>query len=257
MNIKILGAHSHESLNTKCISLLIDDTLAIDAGGLTSSLSFPAQQKIKAILLTHQHYDHIKDVRTLASYLYYYLGGTINVYSIPSVRDILSHLFQICNPGGDLMEIPPENTAVKFTDIELLKTQQIEGYSVLAVPVNHKVPTVGYQVTSPDDKVVFYTGDTGPGLANCWERISPQMLFIDATVPNRLEERVGLAGHLTPGLLKQELASFREVKGYLPQIVALHFDPTYKEEIQAEIAAVAEDLNHPITIGYEGMQLHL
>ena len=155
------------------------------------------------------------------------------------------------------MERPPENTAVKFTDIELLKTQQIEGYSVLAVPVNHKVPTVGYQVTSPDDKVVFYTGDTGPGLANCWERISPQMLFIDATVPNRLEERVRLAGHLTPGLLKQELISFREVKGYLPQIVALHFDPTYKEEIQAEIETAAKELDHPITIGYEGMELHL
>jgi len=257
MNIKILGAHTNESLNTECISLLIDDVLALDAGGLTSSLSFSDQGKLRAILLTHRHWDHVKDVRTLASYLYYRLGGTINVYSIPSVGDFLSHLVQICNPSGDLMERPPENPAVKFTEIELLKTQQIEGYSVLAVPVNHQVPTVGYQVTSPDGKVVFYTGDTGPGLANCWERISPQMLFIEATVPNRLEERVRLAGHLTPGLLKQELISFREVKGYLPQVVIVHLDPLFEEEIKAEIAAVAEDLNHPISVGYEGMELHL
>jgi len=66
MNIQVLGAHNCESQNTKCISLLIDDALAIDAGGLTSSLSFETQQKLNAILLTHQHYDHVRDIPMLA-----------------------------------------------------------------------------------------------------------------------------------------------------------------------------------------------
>tara|TARA_Y100000310_G_scaffold215713_1_gene216645 strand:+ start:381 stop:644 length:264 start_codon:yes stop_codon:yes gene_type:complete len=66
MKIQILGAHICESQTSKLTSLLIDDVLAIDAGGLTSSLSFEAQQKIKAILLTHQHYDHIRDIPTIA-----------------------------------------------------------------------------------------------------------------------------------------------------------------------------------------------
>ena len=66
MNIRFLGAHNCESQNSRCACLLIDDILAIDAGGLTSSLSFPAQQNLKAILLTHQHYDHIKDIPTIA-----------------------------------------------------------------------------------------------------------------------------------------------------------------------------------------------
>ena len=257
MNIKILGAHAAlESLNTKCISLLIDDVLALDAGALTSTLSLSDQRKLRAILCTHGHWDHVKDVRTMACYRSS-LGETINVYSIPSVKYFLYLMFQGTVFGDDLMERPPENPIVKFTEIELLKTQQIEGYSVLAVPVNHPVPAVGYQVTSPDGKVLFYSGDTGTGLANCWERISPQMLFIEATMPNRLEERARLARHLTPALLKQELAIFREVKGYLPQIVTLHFDPTHKEEIQTEIEAAAKELDHPITMGYEGMQLHL
>ena len=31
----------------------------------------------------------------------------------------------------------------------------------------------------------------------------------------------------------------------------------YREEIKSEIAAVAEELNHPLSIGYEGMELSL
>ena len=46
MDITILGAHNTESEKTRLTSLLIDDVLAIDAGALTSSLSFGAQQNL-------------------------------------------------------------------------------------------------------------------------------------------------------------------------------------------------------------------
>ena len=89
MNIKFLGVHNCESQDTKLTSLLIDDILVVDAGGLTSSLSFPAQQKLKAILLTHQHYDHIRDIPAIALYLYL-SGATINLYSILPVYEALT-----------------------------------------------------------------------------------------------------------------------------------------------------------------------
>ena len=89
MDIKVLGAHNCESQNTKCASLLIDDVLALDAGGLTSSLSFIAQQKIKAVLLTHQHYDHIRDIPALAMN-FALQKATLNIYSTSAVRDILA-----------------------------------------------------------------------------------------------------------------------------------------------------------------------
>ncbi len=83
MNIRFLGAHNCEWPKTRLISLLIDDVLAIDAGALTSSLSLEGQQKIKAILLTHQHYDHVRDIPTLAMNLFL-SGATTKVYSITS-----------------------------------------------------------------------------------------------------------------------------------------------------------------------------
>ena len=256
MNIQVLGAHNCESQNSRLISLLIDDILAIDAGSLTSILSFPAQQKLKAILLTHQHYDHIRDIPAIAMNFYLH-GSTINIYSIQPVYDALATRLLDGKLYPRFLEWPQENPAIKFTIIEPYKLKQIEGYTILAVPVNHLVPTVGYQVTSPGGKIVFYTGDTGPGLSNCWQHISPQLLIIEVTAPDKYEKFAKGSGHLTPGLLKQELTIFRELKGYLPPVVVVHMNPRLETEIETEIAAVAKDLNNPINLAYEGMQLHL
>ena len=256
MKIQFLGVHNCESQNTKFISLLIDDILVIDAGGLTSSLSFPAQQKLKAILLTHQHYDHIKDVPAIA-FNFAMWNAAIDIYSIlPVYETLTTHLL-----NGKLypkfLEQPQGNPTIKFTIIEPYQIERIEGYNVLAVKVNHAVPTVGYQITSPDGKVVFYTGDTGPGLADCWERVAPQLLITEVTATNKYEEFAKESGHLTPSLLKQELVSFREVKDYLPQVVVVHMNPDMEGEIETEIVTVAKALNSSITLAHEGRQLHL
>jgi len=256
MNIQFLGAHNCESQNSKFTSLLIDDVLAIDAGGLTSSLSFPAQQKLKAILLTHEHYDHIKDIPTIAMNFFLY-DRTINIYSIPPVYDALTTHLLNGKLYPNFLERPQGNSTIKFTVIEPYKTEQIEGYSVLATEVNHLVPTVGYQITSPDGKIVFYTGDTGPGLAGCWEYVSPQLLITEVTSPDRYKDSARKLGHLTPSLLKQELISFQELKGYLPAVVLVHMNPRLEKEIEAEIAEVAKALDSSINLAYEGMQLHL
>ncbi len=256
MNIQVLGAHNCESQNSKFVCLLIDDKLAIDAGGLTSSLSLSAQQKLRAVLLTHQHYDHIRDIPALAMNFFLH-EATIDIYSTLPVYDALTtHLL-----NGKLypkfLEQPQQNPAIKFTIIELGRTEQIEGYNIMAVPVNHTDPTVGYQVTAPDGKSIFYTGDTGPGLSECWQQVSPQLLIIEVTAPDRYQEFAVRVGHLTPSLLKQELINLRELKGYLPQVVVVHMNPVLEKEIEAEIEAIARVLNNPVTLASEGMRLRL
>ena len=256
MNIRFLGAHNCESESTKLISLLIDDTLAIDAGAITSSLSFEAQQKIKTILLTHQHYDHIRDIPALAMNLFLH-GASVAIYSLPVVHEIvITHLLNN-EIYPNFHQRPRRNPTLRFNIIEPHKDELIEGYSVLPVPVSHSTPAVGYQVTSPDGKTVFYTGDTGPGLASCWQHISPQLLIIEVTASDKYKEGAAEARHLTPSLLKEELTSFREINGYLPKVVAVHMNPALEKEIAAEIAAVEKELGGSITIAYEGMELKL
>jgi len=256
MNIRFLGAHRYESKTTRCVSLLIDNLLVIDAGGVTSSLSIPAQRKLKAILLTHQHYDHIRDVPMVAMNLYSE-GTSINIYCSPTLRGIIeTHLL-----NGKLyprfQELPAAKPTIEFIAVEPHKQQQVEGYGILAIPVNHGDSTLGYQVTDTEGKVMFYTTDTGPGLSDCWESVSPQLLITEVTAPNRYEEFVTSTGHLTPSLLHRELTSFREIKGYLPPIIIVHMDPTLEGEIEAEVAVVAKALGVSITLAHEGMQIRI
>jgi ribonuclease BN (tRNA processing enzyme) len=256
MNIRVLGAHNCESESSRLISLLIDDIVAVDAGAITSSLSFEAQQKIKAILLTHQHYDHVRDIPAIAMNLFL-RGAKITIYSIPEVYDVVTTHLLDDKIYPNLHQRPRRNPTLSLTTIQPYKAELIEGYSVLAVPVNHSTPTVGYQVTSPDGKVVFYTGDTGPGLASCWRHVSPQLLIIEVTASDKYKEDAAESGHLTPSLLRQELTSFQEVNGYLPKVVVVHMNPALEKEIAAEIAAVERELGGLITLAYEGMQLKL
>ncbi len=256
MKISILGAHNSETRTARCMSLVIDDVLALDAGELTSSLSIPEQRKLKAILLTHQHYDHVRDIPIIALNLSS-RGANIDIYSTHYVRDaIKAHLF-----NGDIYpkfhKLPEDKPAVVFNLVTPYKPRKIHGYDVLAVPVNHCKGTVGYQVSNGTGGAVFYTADTGPGLATRWKCLSPQMLFVDVTVPNRQEEFASDSGHLTPNLLGKELAEFRELKGYLPRVAVVHMDPMLEKELREEIAAVARSLGASIIVAREGMQLNI
>ena len=252
MNIRILGAHNCESQHTRMSSILIDDNLVLDAGGLTSSLSMEAQQKLKAVLLTHQHYDHVRDIPAFGWNLLQN-GASIDLYSTQQALDVITDYLLDGKIYPAFHEFPPENPTIRFTVVEPFKRFRIEGYDILAVPVKHSALTIGYQITSPDNKVLFYTSDTGPGLADCWEQVSPQLLIIEVTDSNSNEE----PSHLTPGLLKQELISFQKMKGYLPGVVTVHMKPLLEEEIKTEIAIVAEELKSLITLGYEGMEIDL
>jgi mRNA degradation ribonuclease J1/J2 len=181
MNIKVLGAHNYAGQNLKMVSLLIDDVLAIDAGALTSSLPPEAQRKIKALLLTHHHYDHIKEVPALAMCLAFG-GATAKIYSIPTTLDVLARNLMDGEIYPDFREKPEQNPTVSFNEIEPHKAELIEGYSVLALPVNHSIPAVGYQVTAADGKTVLYTGDTGPGLADLLLRLHIQISILSGHI---------------------------------------------------------------------------
>jgi ribonuclease BN (tRNA processing enzyme) len=254
MNIRILGAHNCESQTTSCICFLIDNTLAIDAGGLTSNLSIPDQQKLEAILLTHQHYDHIRDVPGIALNLSL-CGVSIKIYCTADVRAAIETHLLNGRVYPEFQKLPSTKPTISFKAIKPYEPEMVDGHSILAIPVNHSDTTVGYQVSDKQGKKIFYTADTGPGLSDCWKHISPHVLLVDVTLPNAYEKFAKETGHLTPNLLKQELIIFQEHQGYLPQVIAVHMDARLEPEIKDEIAAVARALNITITIAQEGMQL--
>ena len=253
MNIRILGAHNTESNKTRMNCILIDNKLVLDAGGLTSSLSLKAQMRLKTVCITHAHYDHVRDIPALGMNLYLNRGN-INICATAEVYTSLTKYLV----NDDLYPNWFKRSVFRFTRLEPYQSRLVDDYTIMAVPVNHPVPTVGYQVSGSDGKTLFYTGDTGIGLTDCWRHISPQLLIIEVTASNRYEESVGNgAKHLTPRLLYDELKSFCNLKGYLPQVLIIHMNPPLEDEIRSEIAAVSESLNCSITLAYEGMKFNI
>lgn len=256
MEITLLGAHNTESESTGMVTLLIDGVLAVDTGSLTSSLSFEEQLELKAVLLSHQHYDHIRNIPTLGMNLFL-CESSLDIYGTQPVYDALTAHFLNAEVYANFLELPPENPTIRFTVLEPGQETTVAGYRVLPLPVNHSQPTVGYKITDADGKEIFYTADTGPGLADVWRQISPQLLFIELTGPNRYQDTALTTRHLTPSLLQRELESFREIHGYLPQVVTVHMNPIEEKDITVETAAMAEALEASLRLGYEGMRLEI
>jgi len=254
MDIRILGAHNSESNTTSCVTFIIDGTLAVEAGGLTSRLTIEEQQKIDAVILTHHHLDHIRDVPAIALN-FYRMGASLDVYSTTKVSDIIREHMLNNDIYPDFEKIPDSHPTLSFQEVEPLGLQWIDGHSILPVSVNHSRESVGYQVCDKQGKTLFYTGDTGPDLTECWRHVSPQLLISEVTFDDTYEEFARKTGHLTPHLLEQELLKFRELKGYLPEVMAVHMDARLEPEIRKELAAVAERLQAVITVAHEGMRL--
>jgi ribonuclease BN (tRNA processing enzyme) len=258
VKIQILGAHLAEVKGARLTSLLIDGVLVVDAGGLTSALSLPEQKKIETVLLTHHHFDHTRDLVTLAANAGYYWRKQLAVYAPRYTLDVVSNCLLDGKIYANFLEYPSkEKPTLILEAIEPHSRKTIAGYDVLAVPVKHSVPAVGYQITSSDGKSLFYTGDTSVGISDCWQHISPQLLITEVAGPDKYEDWLKKAGHLCPRLLKEELIQFRRIKAYLPPVIVIHIGNPYEQEIKEEVAQVAQELEADISLGYEDMKITL
>jgi len=254
MEVRILGAHNLESSSSRLTTLLIDGVVALDAGALTSALSFQEQAKVEAILLTHCHFDHIRDIAAIAINSSH-LGHKITVHSQSATLEAVAEHVLNGQIYPRFTEIPSvEDPTVRFVSLQPLQLRDICGYRVLPVPVRHAVPAVGYQVSSGEGHTFFYTGDAGPGLSSAWEYVAPQLLIVDVTLPNRLEKHAISSGHLTPRLLEMELVEFRKTKGHLPRVMPIHISPVFEDEIAKELEHVVQNLKVDLQVCHEGMK---
>ncbi len=254
MEIRFLGAHNCETASSRCAAILVDGTLALDCGGLTSGLTFEEQGRIKTVLLTHHHYDHIRDLPLLAMNLFLQ-EKSADVYATSDVlRAVASHLMD-GELYPDFTGRPESAPTIRFNEIKPDTEAKIGDYRVMPVAVNHAIPATGYYLKAAYGRSLFYTGDTGPGLEACWPKIAPQLLIIELTAPERFTGTV--PGHLTPTQLKQELVAFRRLKGYIPRVVTVHMNLLYEKEIAREASAISHEIGANIVLAKEGMRLRL
>ena len=256
MELRILGAHNYESRDTRMVSYLIDDVLALDAGSLTRSLTFEQQSRIRALILSHRHFDHTRDLLPLGL-TFRHLDTTVEIYGIQDTIDfVVSNLLDTRN-SPDFTKIPtPNRPAFRFHAVEFYQPFNVLDYTVTGVPVPHAVPAAGFEVSSGSTKL-FYTGDAGWGLSDAWRHVSPDVLLTEVTYGNENEAYARTLGHLTPSLLGKTLEDFRAERGYLPIVIATHFNPRWEEAIRAELKEISSQLGIEILVSESDMAVKL
>ncbi len=235
MKLRILGASGAEFPGSRLPAFLIDDVLLLDAGTVGSVLTAKEQWKIRNILLTHAHLDHIKGLPFLADNIVITdKGHSVNIYSIPPVlRSLKQNIFN-WKVWPDFTVIPdPENAVLKLQSIRARKSFKVGSYRITAYRVKHTVPAVGYLVEDEAGSSLLYTGDMGP-TSKIWNAVTPsvQCAIVEASFPNSMEYMAILTGHLTPKLLKEEL---KHMKSLPKRILVTHPKPQHRSIIKREL----------------------
>jgi ribonuclease BN (tRNA processing enzyme) len=176
------------------------------------------------------------------------------VYCSDQVRQVVSNYLLAPCYWIDFFAGPDPNRPVfEQQKVEPGRQFSIGPYCVLPVPVNHSVPTIGFQIADSNGRRLYYTGDNGPGCGQFWTATQPDTIITECTYPNAQAAVAERHGHLAPIHLEQALEVFRAARGYVPRVILVHVNPLQEEVIRVEVAEVARRLQADIVIGTEGM----
>ena len=239
MQLRVLGCHGGETPKHRTSSFLVGDSVAVDAGAITSSLSLDEQERIHSVLVSHPHMDHVRDLATLADNRCQQGGSTLDIVGIPATIEALrKHFFNdILWPDFTRID-SKDGPTVRFVEILPNQAADVFGYEVTPVMVNHTVDTSAFIIRQNDTSIV-YGGDTGP-TEDLWTHINAlddlQALMMEVSFPNDEADLAYNSGHLTPETLASELGKL-EQSDELP-ILLYHIKPTFEDRVLRELAQV-------------------
>src|SRR5688572_16407130 len=172
MRLKVLGAYGASDAEHNLTGYLIDDWFAVDAGTLTSKLSFAQQSRIQGVFITHPHADHIRDLPHLIQNRFSQNSAQpLTIFAAREVMELLArNVFNgIVWPDFSNILSPVSGKAtVQYRALTPGKKISYNGIGLTAVPVDHQIPAAGIIVEMGGQAIVF-TGDTGP-TSEIWKR---------------------------------------------------------------------------------------
>ncbi len=248
MQVRILGLHNFESADHLMTSLVVDDTIALDAGSLTRALTTEQQDRVRNVLLTHRHIDHVRDVPELVHKAQNEgRTGTFHVYGPTDTIDVLiNNYFSVSHPRLHDRVAADGSPLVELHRVGASDEIRLGDHTINPLPAFHSAPAVGYLIAN-NGHSLYYTGDTGPGFAAALGQSPPDLLFSEVTFPNAQAERANATGHMTAATLRSEIQSLVDATGWVPRVLALHLFPQTASGVHRDI----DELRSRNRLGYQ------
>ncbi len=237
MKVEILGSYGGESNDCRMTCLLLNDTVALDAGSLSQVLPIERQQQVQSIVLTHSHMDHTSSLPFFIENVFGKLREAVDIYaSAATIYALRRHLFNN-DTWPDFTRLPNHLLpVVRFHELEDEVPITIGGVRFTPIPVTHLVPTYGFLVEHEGSKLLW-SSDTGP-TQRLWEIANQTKdlagLWVDTSFDNALQPIADVSGHLTPQTLARQL---EKLERKVP-VLLHHLKPPCIAKIHAEVRAL-------------------
>lgn len=244
MRLFVAGCHGGETLRHKTSAFVLDGTLAIDAGALTSGLELRAQAKLKAVLVSHAHLDHVRDLATLADNRCQLACKPLVIGGTKETLDTLKLHFFNNRLWPDFSKISTSSgPVIVFEELEIEVPKIIAGKTIRAVTVTHTIDAAGF-VIEGETGALAYSGDTGP-TDHFWEVLATvpnlKTLLMEVSFPNRESGIAKVSGHHTPQSLAADLKKLETLPGIRPDALPtllFHMKPVFQKAVETECAAL-------------------
>jgi len=230
-------AHEDRRQRQYLTSYLLNDTVAIDGGSIGLFHTPQEQVKVRNLLLSHTHIDHIASLAVFIENLYEGKGEPVTIHGSDDVLDCLQKdLFNDRLWPDFIGMTTPKTPFMRTSLMEAGKTIVIDGLNITPIPVNHVVPTFGFLVADKTSTIVIAT-DTGP-TDEIWQHANAapnlKAVFLEATFPDNMQWLADLSKHHTPATF---LTESRKIHRQVP-ILVMHIKPRFHDLVVSELHAL-------------------
>ncbi len=236
--IRVLGPYGGSAPGYRMTCFLIDGETALDAGALTETLPLPAQRRLRRVVLTHAHLDHVASLPFLVENIYGRERPLELVAPSPVLQALSRHVFND-STWPDFTKLPSRaRPTIVYRPVAVGSTFRAGSARFTPLPVDHVVPAYGYLVSKPG-RAVLFSGDTMP-TRRLWAHAARardlKAVFLEVSFSDAQAAVARASCHLTPSLLLAEVA---KAPPRVP-VFLYHMKPPSLPRIRREVAALKE-----------------
>lgn len=229
------GSDGSVSQRQRLSCIVIDDSVAFDAGSLALSCSDLQRELIRNVFISHAHLDHIAGLPIFLDDLFSTLTEPVRVHATAGMIEVLERDIFNWSVYPKFSELRNSHVpVVEYCPFTPGRPFGIRHLTFTPVEVNHNVSSVGALI-SDDHCSIGITGDTAR-TEDIWTLFNQcadlSAVFVECAFPNELSDIAAVSHHMTPVGLASELKKF--TKNDVP-VYVINIKPMFRDQVVGQL----------------------